>query len=134
MDMSENSLNMGFFAHGRQQYTLAASHLSQAIRQNRGLLLLHYDRALTFVPRQQCDSAALALAALLAALRSQQQKRMSPIYESKELITYGLGVLHLVQGHNDSARQFFDRASRQDGDAIADARRRLTALQVAAKP
>ncbi|HLZ45313.1 MAG TPA: tetratricopeptide repeat protein [Gemmatimonadales bacterium] len=110
MDMPENSLNMGFFAYGRQQYTLAASHLGQAITQNPKLLWLHYDRALTFVPRQEYDSAAVELAALLAALRSQEQKRMSPIYESKELITYGLGVLHLVEGHNDSAQQFFEQA------------------------
>ena len=110
MDMPENSLNMGFFAYGRQQYVLAASHLAQAIAQNPKLLWLHYDRALTFVPQQEYDSAVVELATLLAVLRSQEQKRMSPIYESKELIAYGLGVLHLLEGHNDSAQQFFEQA------------------------
>jgi tetratricopeptide (TPR) repeat protein len=110
IDLAENSVNMGWFAYARQQYALAASHWAQAIAQFPHRSWLHYGRALTFVPRQRYDSATVEMAALLAILRAREPTSSQPLYQSKEMVAYAMGMLQLLQGRSDSAQYFFDQA------------------------
>lgn len=110
-DWQDNSLTLGWLAYSRQQYALAASHFRQIIQRDPVKnVWIRFNRALTFVPRQAFDSATIEMTALLATLRAREDTESSPVYESKELTAYGIGLLHLVQGHADSARRFFQDA------------------------
>jgi len=107
----EDPGTLGWFAYARGQYALAASHFGHLIRSNPDKFAwAHYDRALTFMPTGAYDSATAEMTALLATLRAREDTLPTHVYQSQELIHYGLGLLHLVQGRADSARRFFESA------------------------
>ncbi len=110
-DWDQNPVTRGWLAYSKRQYTLAASYFRQLTRTNTDeYVWMHYARALTFVGMQAFDSANAEMVALLSSRRARADTLPSRSYESLEVINYGIALLHLAQGHPDSARQFFQHA------------------------
>ena len=74
-----------------------------------------YYRALAFMPTRQYDSAGAEMRALIATLRRVDTTgTTSAVYESKELVEYGIGLLAFVQGDNAGAQAAFERALQEN--------------------
>ena len=71
---------------------------------------MRYWHALCFVAAQRYDSAAAEMAALVEELRQRDEKKLAHWYESKELLDYGLGLLHLALGNRAAARVVLQQA------------------------
>ena len=72
---------------------------------------LRFVRASAFVNAGRLDSAAADLSAYLAQLRSEEAKSLGNGYESKEVLEYALGLLHLQARRTTAAREAFGRAT-----------------------
>lgn len=108
----DNPATRGWLAYSKRQYSLAASYFGQLTHAgNERYIWFHLDRALTFMPDQQFDSATTEMNTLLARLRGRvDTQRTQPIYQSQEYVTYTIGLLQLVRGLPDSARRSFESA------------------------
>jgi tetratricopeptide (TPR) repeat protein len=75
----------------------------------------HFHRALAFVPLRLYDSAGAEMSALITTLRRQDTTgTTSAVYESKELVEYGIGLLAMVRRDNAGARAAFERALQEN--------------------
>jgi tetratricopeptide (TPR) repeat protein len=71
---------------------------------------LRFVRASAFVNTARNDSARAELEALLAQLRARDEKVLGDGYESKELLEYALGLIHLHSGRPQAARAALETA------------------------
>lgn len=107
----DNPATRGWLAYSKQQYSLAAAYFGQLTRSKSDRYVwMRYARAVTFMPLQSFDSASVEMTALLATLRTRADTQQTHSYESLEMVNYAIGLLHLVRGHADSARRFFEHA------------------------
>jgi tetratricopeptide (TPR) repeat protein len=101
----------GWLAYARRDFAKAAEHFGREIdRDPERNVWVRYDRALAFVPLFLYDSAAVEMRELIATLRRRDTTITSPIYQSKEMVEYGIGLLALAQGDLVTARKAFERA------------------------
>ena len=112
----DNPATRGWLAYSKQQYKLSASYFGQLTRSgNDRYVWFHLARALTFMPDQQFDSASAEMNTLLMRLRARvDSQRRHSIYESLEIVDYGVGLLQLVRGLPDSARGSFEHAVQEN--------------------
>ena len=71
---------------------------------------LHYDRALAFTGMQIWDSAATEMNQLLAVLRAQDTTQFHPVYHSREMLLYAIGLLQRARGDRAAARTALEQA------------------------
>jgi tetratricopeptide (TPR) repeat protein len=108
----EDPRTLGWLAYSRLDYVTAADYFGRLVSENPDKYAwVRYDRALALVPQGLYDSARVEIVALLTTLRrGERGPHLSPVYQSKELMEYGVGLLELVQGNLEAARAAFGRA------------------------
>ncbi len=106
----------GWLAYAKGDYQQALERFGRLLARNADKYVgVHYYRALAFVPMHRFDSAGAEMKAMIATLRRRDTTgTTSHVYDSKELVEYGIGLLALVQGDNDSARAAFERALQEN--------------------
>ena len=101
----------GWIALGRAELPRALEIFGRLVERNPSRYGgLRFVRASAFVNIGRLDSAAAELSALLEQLRGQEAKELVSFYESKELLEYAIGLLHLQGGRVSQARDAFGRA------------------------
>jgi tetratricopeptide (TPR) repeat protein len=91
---------------------------------------VRYWRALTYVTAAKYDSALADMSQILAELRAEEQTRMMAGNDTKEMVEYGIGMLHEAQGNMPAAREAFWRALVENA-AFSPARAELGRLALA---
>ena len=89
-----------------------------------------YDLALVLVGLGRMDSAAVQVQALLDELRRRDHTGPLKAYESKDVLEYALGLLHLARKRYPEARAAMERALVENAGSYA-ARRGLGAVALA---
>jgi tetratricopeptide (TPR) repeat protein len=111
---SEDLGTRGMLAYARLDYGRAADYFDRLIRQNpERNAWARLFRALTFVGQRAYDSAQVEMTTLAGLLRERAQRETierSRIYESLELTYHRIGMLALVQGQIEPAREAFGHA------------------------
>lgn len=104
-------LTIAMLAYGAGKFDAAAVAFGKLVREDPAKhYRLRYWHALCFVAAQRYDSAAAEMAALVEELRRRDEKKLAYWYESKELLDYGLGLLHLALGNRPAARVALQQA------------------------
>ena len=110
-DFRGDPRTVAWLRYAAGDYGKAAEVLGKAIaRRPDDRRDLGYDRALALVALGEIDSAAVEISALLADLRRRERAVTVRVYESKELLEYGLGLLMASRGDTTGARQALERA------------------------
>ncbi|HEV8399277.1 MAG TPA: tetratricopeptide repeat protein [Gemmatimonadales bacterium] len=106
----------GWLAYAGGDYPRALERFARLIARDPDKhVWTRYYRALAFMPMQQYDSAGAEMRALIATLRRMDTTgTTSAVYESKELVEYGIGLLAFVQGDNAGAQAAFERALQEN--------------------
>jgi len=91
---------------------------------------VRYWRALTYVSAAKYDSALVDMKQILSELRAEEEKRLISGYDTKEMVEYGIGMLHEAQGDLAAAREAFWRALVENA-AFSPARAELGRLALA---
>jgi hypothetical protein len=99
-----------WWAYGRGRFVEALKQYAIAVARHPKWYGLRAQRARTFLPILQYDSAAAAYGDLLALERSAEEERLVHVYESKEVIHYTIGRIHEQQGDLAGARDAYGRA------------------------
>jgi tetratricopeptide (TPR) repeat protein len=112
----EDPVTQGWLAYAQGNYQRAADLFARMIARNPDKYArIHLNRALAFVPLRRYDSAAAEMQVWITALRRMDSTATtSPVYESKEMVEYGIGLLALVRGDNAAARAAFERALQEN--------------------
>jgi tetratricopeptide (TPR) repeat protein len=112
----EDPGTQGWLAYARGDYERAAERFSRLIARNPDkYVTVHFYRALAFIPLRRYDSAGAEMQAFITTLRRiDSTGTTSPVYESKEMVEYGIGLLALVRGDNAAARAAFERALQEN--------------------
>lgn len=106
---------LAFIAYARLDYAHAAELWSRQIRKNpERHAWARYLRALALVPLGRFDSASVEMATLGNTLAARAEAITSPVYESQEMIEYGIGMLQLVQGNVAAGREHLERALQEN--------------------
>ena len=103
-----------FLAYARSDLPQAARDLEAVVRRSPRDLRARYHLALTLVNLRRNDEARVQLDSVLAGLRRGEERRVVPVYESKELLLYGIGLLYLARNQNAPAREAFAQAVLED--------------------
>jgi tetratricopeptide (TPR) repeat protein len=107
----DNAITRGWISLGRAELPRALSAFGQLVeRDPRQYGYLRFVRASAFVNIGRLDSAVAEVTALLAQLRAADAQFLVSEYQSKELLEYALGLLHLQLGKPAAARDAFGRA------------------------
>ncbi len=106
----------GWLAYVQGDYPRAVERFARLIARDPDKhVRVRYYRALAFMPMHRYDSAGAEMRALLTTLRRMDTTgTTSEVYESKELVEYGIGLLLLVQGDNAGAQAAFERALQEN--------------------
>jgi tetratricopeptide (TPR) repeat protein len=106
----------GWLAYAQGDYPRAVERFARLLARNPEKYVgVRYYRALAFIPMGRFDSAGAEMRAMIATLRRMDTTGTTfQIYESKELVEYGVGLLALVQGDNAGARAAFERALQEN--------------------
>jgi tetratricopeptide (TPR) repeat protein len=106
----------GWLAYARGDYQQALERFGRLIARNPEKYVgVHYYRALAFMPMGRFDSAGAEMQAMITTLRRRDATgTTSQVYESKELVEYGVGLLALVRGDDAGARAAFERALQEN--------------------
>ncbi len=107
---SFDEMSNGLRAYSAGYYERAAIHFGNYVAQRDDNYWARYYLALTFVATREYDRAAGQISALLAELGRRTSGHVSNIYESQEMLQYGLGLLHLAVGDTATARANFGQA------------------------
>ena len=107
----DDEVSLGWVSLGRADLPRALERFGRAIQRNpKKYGYLRFVRASAFQNTAQHDSAAAEISALLAQLRASDEKALGTGYQSKELLEYALGLLHLQALRRPAARETFGRA------------------------
>jgi hypothetical protein len=114
----------GWISYAAGRLPVALDQFAKAVQTDpEGFGYLRFTRASAFVNLAQFDSAGAELRTLLAQQREKDEKTLGHGYESKELLEYALGLLHLQARRVPEAREAFGRALLENaGFAPAHAR------------
>jgi len=110
----DDAYTRAFLAYARGELPRAAQDLEAVLRRSPRDLRVRRGLALTLVNLRRYDAALVELDSVLAGLRRGEERRLTPVYESKELILYGIGLLHLAQNRTAQAREAFAQAVLED--------------------
>jgi len=109
--IQDNPVSRAWFALGQGDLPRALDLFATVIaRDPQRFGYLRFVRASAFANSGKPDSAAAEISALLVQLRAQDAKSLGSGYESKELLEYALGLIHLRRGRTAAAREAFGRA------------------------
>ena len=106
----------GWLAYCQGNYADAVDRFARLIARDPDKHVnVRYYRALAFMPMHRYDSAGAEMQALVTTLRRMDTSgTTSKVYESKELVEYGIGLLLLVQSDNAGAQAAFERALQEN--------------------
>jgi tetratricopeptide (TPR) repeat protein len=103
-----------FLAYARGDLETAAQDMAAQVRRSPGDWRTRHDLVLTLVNLRRYDEARVNLDSVLAALRRRDERRVTHVYESKEMLMYSIGLLYLVQNRLPEAREAFAQAVLED--------------------
>ena len=107
----DNPVSRAWFALGQGDLPRALDLFATVVaRDPQRFGYLRFVRASAFANSGKPDSAAAEISALLAQLHAEDAKSLGNGYESKELLEYALGLIHLRRGRTAAAREAFGRA------------------------
>jgi tetratricopeptide (TPR) repeat protein len=107
---SFNELYEGLRSYSSGSYENAAFHFDHYVAQDREHYEFRYYTALAYVASHQYKQAATEVTALLAEKGRRTAAHQIRIYQSQEVLWYGLGVLHLLIGDTTAARENLGQA------------------------
>ncbi|HVG46096.1 MAG TPA: tetratricopeptide repeat protein [Longimicrobium sp.] len=110
----DGAYTRAFLAYARGDLPRAARDLEAVVRRSPRNFRVRYHFALTLANLRRYDEARVELDSVLAGLRRGEEHRVKPVYESKELLLYGIGLLYLAQNQNAPAREAFAQAVLED--------------------
>jgi len=115
-EWSTDVITQGWLAYAKEDYRYAVERFGRILARNPDRYVgVRYYRALAFVPMQHYDSASAEMRALIATLRQRDTAgTISRVYESKELVEYGIGLLAGAQGDGAGARAAFERSLQEN--------------------
>ncbi|HEU4454869.1 MAG TPA: tetratricopeptide repeat protein, partial [Longimicrobium sp.] len=122
---SSDPLTQGWLMYARGEHEAAARALSRALVADPSSQGRRMDLALVLVGLGRMDSAAVHVQAVLDAVRRREETEVVRVYESKEMLEYSLGLLHLARGRLDEARAAMERAALENAGAAYIAHRGL---------
>jgi tetratricopeptide (TPR) repeat protein len=122
---SSDPVTQGWVAYARGENETAVRALSRAVQNDPDNHARRMDLALVLVGVGRMDSATVQVQAVLDAIRRQEETRVVRVYESKEMLEYSLGLLHLARGRLDDARAAMERAAVENAGAAYIAHRGL---------
>ncbi|HEX6746043.1 MAG TPA: tetratricopeptide repeat protein [Longimicrobium sp.] len=113
-EWGNDSFTRAFLEYARGEIDAAARDLSAHVRRSPGDFRARHALAMSLTHLRRYDEARVELDSVLAALRRRDERRVARVYESKEMLLYSLGLLHLVQNRQDQAREAFAQAVVED--------------------
>ncbi len=122
---SSDPVTQGWLQYARGEHEAAVRALSRAVEASPGSHSRRMDLALVLVGLGKMDSAAVQVQAVLDGIRRQEQSEVVRVYESKEMLEYSLGLLHLARSRLDEARAAMERAAVENAAAAYMAHRGL---------
>jgi tetratricopeptide (TPR) repeat protein len=110
-EFNDDAITKARLAYGSGNLQQAASQLERIIRSNPTKhAALRRERALALVPLKRYDEALQEMTALLAELEKRDATRLVRSYASKELVSYGIALLHGARGDVAAAKQAMQQA------------------------
>jgi Tfp pilus assembly protein PilF len=106
----DNPIVRGWVAYANGYYPLAIENFRAAVHQDPDRGARRYDLAMVYVQQKQYDSAAAQLREMLSLARRDERGKLTPIYESKEILQYGLGLIYAAAGRLAEARDAQEQA------------------------
>jgi predicted Zn-dependent protease len=104
-------LTRAWISYGQAKIPLALEQFGRIAKRDPARYgYLRFTRASAFVNLAQYDSAASQLDSLLAQLRRQDEVVIGNGYQSKELLEYAVGLIHLQLRRTSAAREAFARS------------------------
>jgi tetratricopeptide (TPR) repeat protein len=113
-DWGNDLFTRAFLEYARGDLEAAARDLAALVHRSPGDLRARHHLALTLVNLRQYDAARVELDSVLAALRRRDERRVTHVYESKEMLLYSIGLLYMAQRRNDLAREAFAQGVLED--------------------
>jgi tetratricopeptide (TPR) repeat protein len=111
VDFLSNPAIRGWISYAAGRLPVALDQFAKAVQTDPERFgYLRFTRASAFVNLAQFDSAAAELRTLLAQQRAKDEATIGQGYESKELLEYAIGLLHLRDQRPSEAREAFGRA------------------------
>jgi len=107
----------GWLAFAGQDVETAARHFASAVERDPRSVWRRMNLAQALVVLGRMDEAAVQVQAVLAELRSQDERQLVRVYESKAMLEYALALLYLSRNRNDEARQALERALLENAGA-----------------
>ncbi len=104
-----------WLAYGTLDFNEALASFARALRRDpKRFSEVRYMRATTFVAMGQLDSAAAELGALLDTLRRRDEEEVTPVYESKAMVQYAVGLLQAGRRNVAAARAALEASLVED--------------------
>lgn len=104
-------LGRAILAYGDGRYLVAARLFSDLVSKDSvEYYWARFDIALCYTATHQYDSAAAQIATLVEEIHRRAEARLNPVYQSREILLYGLGVLRLIVGDTAAARENLGQA------------------------
>ena len=107
----EDLTSRAWIAYGQGHLEKSLDEFGEAVRRHPERIWLHTLRASAFANLGNADSAASELDVTLKQLRARDEAKVGDLYQSKELLEYGIGLAELQRRHADAARVAFGRAA-----------------------
>ena len=111
---SDDPSTRAFLAYANGDLPRAAENLELIVRRSPGDLRARQQLALTLVSLGRFEAARVEMDSVVARLRGADERRVVQVYESKELLLYGIGLLYLAQNQAGQARDAFAGAVLED--------------------
>jgi tetratricopeptide (TPR) repeat protein len=92
----------------------AADDLALVVRRSPGSVTARHALALALANLRRYDESRAELEAVLATLRRREEGAVAPVYQSKALLMYSIGLLYLAQNRYGEAREAFAQAAVED--------------------
>jgi Flp pilus assembly protein TadD len=110
----DDAYTRAFLTYARGDLPRAARELEAVLRRSPRDLRVRHHLALALVNLRRYEEARVEMDSVLAGLRRRDNRKVLPVYESKELILYGIGLLHLARNRPAEAREAFAQAVLED--------------------
>ncbi|HEX8242535.1 MAG TPA: tetratricopeptide repeat protein [Longimicrobium sp.] len=129
-----DAFTQAFLEYARGNLDAAARRLAQVVQRSPRNFRARYALALSLVHLRRYDEARVELDSVLAVLRRREERNVVRVYESKEMLMYSLGLLHLVQNRHEQAREAFAQAVLEDASQWYAHRGLALALAAGGRP
>jgi tetratricopeptide (TPR) repeat protein len=104
----------GWLSYTDGRFPEALGYFADALKRTPKAYELHAERADVFVLTTQYDSALVELSTMLAQMRTIDEKKLVPFYDSKAFFEYKVGRVHVMRGDLAAARDAYGRALAED--------------------